>query len=82
MPPRTAFALAFALSFVSLSAHAQDVSPEDQQACQFDAQTYCQEAIPDHGKVRACLIRNKRIISPAYRAMFERNAARRGPGRG
>jgi putative component of membrane protein insertase Oxa1/YidC/SpoIIIJ protein YidD len=81
MPPRTAFALAFALSFVSLSAYAQDVSAEDQAACQFDAQTYCQEAIPDHGRVRACLVKNRRVISPACRAAMERKPARRRPGR-
>jgi hypothetical protein len=80
--PRTAFALAFVLSLLPLSAHAQEVSPEDQAACQFDAQTYCQEQIPDHARVRACLIRNKRVISAACRAVFERRPARRRPGHG
>lgn len=58
--------------FAATGAFAQ--SAEDEQACTPDAQTLCQEAIPDHDKVRACLIKNKRSLSPACRAVFDRGA--------
>src|SRR5262249_6451986 len=55
----------------SMNASAQ--TPEQQQACQMDAQTFCQEAIPDHSRVRACLLRNRRQISPACQAVLARS---------
>ena len=76
---RTAVAIAIAISVLSLnlsrSAYAQ--TPEQQQACQFDAQTYCQEAIPDHNRVAACLRRNIRMISPACRQVLSSPSSRR-----
>ncbi|RAI37986.1 hypothetical protein CH341_28675 [Rhodoplanes roseus] len=52
-------------------------SAQDQQACQFDAQSFCQEAIPDHGKVFRCLQRNRAKISPACRAAISKGKAPR-----
>ncbi|MDC7789269.1 cysteine rich repeat-containing protein [Rhodoplanes sp. TEM] len=72
----TAFGLALLLAPAAVpGAHAQ--SAQDQQACQFDAQQFCQEAIPDHGKVYRCLKRNARKISPACRAAISKSKAPR-----
>lgn len=52
-------------------------SAQDQQACQFDAQTFCQREIPDHARVYRCLKRNARRISPACRAAINRGSKAR-----
>jgi hypothetical protein len=70
-----AFTLLLALGAAPQAARAQ--AGNDQQACQFDAQSFCQEAIPDHGKVFRCLQRNKARISPACRAAISRGKAPR-----
>ncbi|NVO14762.1 MAG: hypothetical protein HXX10_12060 [Rhodoplanes sp.] len=73
----TAFALALLLALGAAPQAARAQAADDQQACQFDAQTYCQEAIPDHGKVFRCLQRNKARISQACRAAISRGQAPR-----
>ncbi|MTW17976.1 hypothetical protein GJ689_17355 [Rhodoplanes serenus] len=74
------FGFALLVGLAPQTAHAQ--SAQDQQACQFDAQTFCQEAIPDHSRVYRCLKRNQSRISPACRAAINKGKApRRGrPG--
>jgi hypothetical protein len=83
-PSPRALAIAACSSMMILAGApvARAQSAADQQACQFDAQTFCQAAIPDHGKVYRCLQRNKSRISAACRAAISRSAApRRGrPG--
>jgi hypothetical protein len=60
---------------MSFDAHAQ--TPEERQACTYDAQIHCQHAIPDHNRVAACLRRNIRIISPACRDVLRNYGKRR-----
>jgi hypothetical protein len=40
-------------------------SQDEQQACTNDAFQFCQYAIPDHSRVFACLVENRRVISSA-----------------
>ncbi|MFL9823890.1 cysteine rich repeat-containing protein [Rhodoplanes sp. SY1] len=75
VPAAAGLAILLALGAAPTPALAQ--SSQDQMACQFDAQTYCQEAIPDHGKVYRCLKRNARKISPACRAAISKGKAPR-----
>lgn len=42
---------------------------EYQQACQDDALRLCSEHIPDHGKIRSCLVAHKASLAAACRAM-------------
>ena len=66
-------ALALAVTFVALapiaaSAHSQ----EEQEACMNDAFTFCGDAIPDRGRVAACLAAKKAQISVACRTVMSR----------
>ncbi|MEA2990059.1 MAG: hypothetical protein QOG83_2770 [Alphaproteobacteria bacterium] len=63
-------AIAFVLTVIGLCAPAQAYSQQDQMACQDDAFRLCGQAIPDERRVRACLIANKRRLSPACRKLF------------
>jgi hypothetical protein len=46
-------------------------SQEEQQACMNDAFNVCGDAIPDHGKVAACLAKNiNRISAPCRTVML------------
>jgi hypothetical protein len=45
-------------------------TPEQQEACEGDARTYCETAIPDEIAVEKCLRANMKRISPACRAQF------------
>ena len=74
MPKVIAFA--FLLSLTSFSGSALAASAEAQQACQDDAFKFCNDAIPDETKVRACLIHNLRRLTPACRRMFSRGRRR------
>ena len=68
---KIAFALAVAfVAIVPAAAFAH--SPEEQQACMDDAFNVCGHAIPDQGRVAACLAANKTRISPACRAVMAR----------
>jgi Cysteine rich repeat len=63
-----AFGLALLLSSDSTSAQP---TPAQRQACEQDAYKFCQEAIPDEAKVRRCLSRNMRRLSPTCRSAFK-----------
>ena len=45
---------------------------EDADACTPDAMRLCQEAIPDAGRVAACLVQNKKQLSSACGIVFNR----------
>ncbi len=52
---------------------------EGQQACGNDVFTLCQKAIPDRGRIEACLRTNFRRVSPTCRAfMVSFSKSRRG----
>jgi hypothetical protein len=64
-------ALAFAvLAFTPLAASAQ--SQDEQQACMNDAFNICGHAIPDRGRVAACLAQNMSRISAGCRTVMAR----------
>lgn len=65
---RAALAIAFVLNVWSFTAQAQ--TDEEQAACIDDAQKHCQDAIPDHDKVYACLVKKKSVISVACRRVI------------
>ena len=47
-------------------------TPAERAACQQDAFKYCNHAIPDRARVRACLEENARRISPVCRGVLAR----------
>jgi hypothetical protein len=66
--------LAFVLT-IAAPLPALAYSQEDADACTPDAFRLCQQAIPDAGRVAACLAQNRRQLSPACGAVFSRPAA-------
>jgi hypothetical protein len=67
------FQIALAAAIIALSPLAATAaSQEEEQACMGDAFSVCGDAIPDHGKVAACLARNINRISPACRTVMLR----------
>jgi hypothetical protein len=71
MKIKIAIALAF---FALMPATASAQSQDDQNACMNDAFNVCGSAIPDRGRVAACLAKNIRRISPACRSVMRRHA--------
>ena len=67
--------IVLALAFLGTPADAQP-TPEQRQACEQDAYRFCQEAIPDEQRVRQCLVRNMRRLTPACRSAFHRKRGR------
>lgn len=59
--------LAFPFVVWAASAQAQSYSPAARAACEPDAFRLCQQAMPDEARVRQCMVRNKRRLSPACR---------------
>jgi hypothetical protein len=47
-------------------------SQEDQAACTPDVMRLCQQDIPDHNRIVACLVRSKLQLSPACSGVFNR----------
>ena len=66
------------LGVTSASASEQDA----QAACTSDVMRFCQEFIPDHGRIAACLGKHHRALAPACRSVMahskkkQRHAAR------
>jgi hypothetical protein len=58
------------LAPIAVSAHTQ----EEQEACMNDAFQFCGDAIPDRGRVAACLAAKKAQISVACRTVMARYA--------
>ena len=73
-----------ALILLQANAYAQDQAA-GQQACGNDVFSICQQAIPDQGRIAACLRANFRRVSPACRAFmasYGRNKSTRHASRG
>ena len=66
--------LGLALTVASSPAAAQQWTPEQRAACEPDAMRLCQQYVSDIGRVRACMSRYRRYLSPACRAEFEGGA--------
>jgi hypothetical protein len=74
--------LAVALSVLARPAAGQGYTPEQEQACTGDAFRLCSAEIPDVGRVTACMIAKKDLLSPPCRVYFrdpEPSAAAAGP---
>jgi hypothetical protein len=67
--------IALALVFFSLPAAAEPTQAQ-RQACQDDAFKFCNNAMPDEQRVRQCLVRNMRRLSPTCRSAFHRSRRR------
>jgi hypothetical protein len=64
-------AIAFGLLAVTMSASLNPAAAETaREACTHDAFRLCGDAIPDVGKTKACLARNKASLSPQCRVAF------------
>lgn len=64
---------ALTLAFVSTTAVAQDDPArmqEEQQACQTDVYTFCNDDIPNHDRIAACLRKHWSEISQACRRVM------------
>jgi hypothetical protein len=71
-------AFAFLLSLAGFAGNASAATPEEQQAaCQDDAFKFCNDAVPDEEKVKACLIENRRKLTTACRAILSGGRSRR-----
>ena len=67
------FQIALAAAFLALAPVAVTAETQDeQQACMNDAFTVCGDAIPDRGRVAACLAHNINRISSACRTVMQR----------
>jgi hypothetical protein len=65
--------VALAFAFVAFApAGASAFSQQEQQACMNDAFTVCGYAIPDQGRVAACMAQNVSRISAPCRAVMAR----------
>jgi hypothetical protein len=69
-----------AASFVATAAFAQQTA---EQACTSDVMRLCQEFVPDHGRIAACLSKHRKQVSAACRSVMsspkgkkQRNASR------
>ena len=51
----------------------------DADACTPDAMRLCMHAVPDEGRVTACLIQNRKQLSPACTMVFNRSRAASTP---
>jgi hypothetical protein len=65
-------AIAFALALIFLSAPASAYTEEQRRACEADAFRLCDHAIPDEGRVKACMLAKIRQLSPGCRRVFTR----------
>ena len=69
--------IALALAFAAFAGPSQaQPTPAQRQACEQDAYRLCQNAIPDEQRVRQCLSRNMRKLSPTCRSAFHRKRGR------
>ena len=65
--------LAFAVVALTEADNAQaEPTSAERAACQQDAFKYCNHAIPNRARVRACLEENARRISPVCRGVLAR----------
>jgi len=70
----SAVLLGLALTFAAWPAAAQQWTPQQRAACEPDAMRLCQQYVSDIGRIRACMSRYRRYLSPACRAVFEGGA--------
>jgi hypothetical protein len=69
--------LAAALSFSIISSASDAYTPEQQQLCSNDAIRLCSADIPDVDRITACMTRQRNLLSPACKAFFPVNEAKK-----
>jgi hypothetical protein len=69
----------FAMAMFALapSPAAAQGTPQQRAACEGDAMRLCSEHVPDVNRITACMSRNRRLLSPACRAVFDGGSKRR-----
>jgi len=78
MLPRTRLALAAALLASAMTGPALGQSEaEYQAACQDDALRFCSEHVPDHAKIKSCLMTHKASLTPACRAIVSQGGKKK-----
>jgi hypothetical protein len=60
-------AIAFVIPLTMLSCASAALADDGREACMSDAFRLCGYAIPNRDRVKACLIQNRRQLSPACR---------------
>ena len=68
--------IALALSLFAMQPAEAQPTPAQRQACEQDAHRLCPDAMPDEQRVRQCLQRNMRRLTPTCRSAFQRKRGR------
>jgi hypothetical protein len=77
---RLSLLAALMIAGVTTTAMADDATrqfQQEQDACQTDAYTYCNDAIPDEPRITACLRKHWSKISPECRKVMNSHRRRR-----
>jgi hypothetical protein len=69
LPWITGAAALLGVALMSAPASAQG-TPEQRAACENDAMRLCQQFVPDVDRIKSCMARNRRHLSPRCRAYF------------
>ena len=69
--------LAAALSLSMISSAGNAYTPEQQQLCSNDAIRLCSSDIPDVDRITACMARQRNSLSPACKAFFPADEAKK-----
>jgi hypothetical protein len=64
-------AIALLIGVSSPSAQGHMGTPQEQQACQRDAQRFCRKQLSDDSAVQQCLQQNRAKLSKSCRKVFE-----------
>ncbi len=74
---RAGLIAAFAVSFSAFSTSSFAFGSEARQMCMSDAFRLCSAEIPDIPRITACMVRQRRSLSPGCRAVLDRELATR-----
>jgi hypothetical protein len=66
---------ATAIAFAMLTTASQAYTPEQEQMCTGDAMRLCSSEIPDVGRITACMIRQRAMLSDGCKAVFQKEPA-------
>ena len=66
-------ALALSTATVAAQGKGHSGTKDDQEACTPDVHRLCEDAIPDEGRIVACLKTNLKLLSPKCRKVITRD---------
>ncbi|WP_298956963.1 hypothetical protein [uncultured Methylobacterium sp.] len=78
---RTLIAALASLFLLQAGANAQSSDEERNRVCGADVMRLCLNAIPDRPRIIACMQSQRENLSPACRALFDRERGGAVPGR-